>query len=204
VIASLPHSAVADIGGWPTFISGLIIGALTILTPVAVAWRQRIVQLRDHDAECAQEETRRREQDAREARLARREQWQAEHDAIQNLLEHCEELAYHVRHEGPCTGAQLADLGMATLRMDSERLADRGMPRLREPLLHLVDNLDRLFQQATNDPAEMTVARSSGQVIHRVTVREIQRGAILQDRAERDLTSQITSTWQILRLEWGA
>ena len=204
VEASPQHAAAAGgIGGWPAFVSGIAIGALAIITAIVIAWRQRVIQLRDRAAERAQEDARRQERDAREAKITRREVWQSEYDAIQKLLECCEELAYHVRHEGPCTVTGFAGLGVATLRMNSERLAERGVPRLRDPLLHLAGNLDLLVQHAAADETDPTTVHANGQLLDPVHLHHIQRMAIRQDRAERELAGQISSTWQALRTEWG-
>lgn len=151
-----------------------------------------------------EESARQQEQDAREAKVARREIWRAEYDAIQKLLECCEELAYHVRREGPCTAADFVVLDVATLRMNSERLAERGVPRLRDPLLQLAGNLDRLVQHATIDEVTLKVGDAHERVLGRVHLHDMQRTSILQDRAERELAGHIASTWQILRMEWGA
>jgi hypothetical protein len=177
--------------------------ALAIITAIMIAWRQRVIQLRDRAAERAQEDARREERDAREAKIARREIWRAEYDAIQKLLECCEELAYHVRYEGPCTAAGSACHDVATLRMNSDRLAERGVPRLRDPLLQLARNLDRLVQHAAADGITITASYPQGQATDSLDLHAIQRTAILQDRAERELAGQIASTWTALRTEWG-
>lgn len=186
--ASLQHHAASNgIAGWLAFISGALIGALAIVAAIVIAWRQRVIQLRDRAADRAKEAARQQERDARDARVARRERWRAEYDAIQQLLERCEELAYHVRHEGPCTAADFAVLGVATLRMNSERLAERGVPRLRDPLLQLAGNLDRLVQHTSEDEITLAVGNAHGRVLDRVHLHDMQ-----------------PSTWQILRMEWGS
>lgn len=204
VTVSHQHSAASGgIPGWLEFISGALIGALTIVSAIVIAWWQRVIELRDRAADRAEEAARQQELDAREAKVARREMWRAEYDAIQKLLECCEELAYHVRHEGPCTAAEFAVFGVATLRMNSERLAERNVPRLRDPLLQLAGNLDRLVQQAIMDEITLALGNGHGRVLDRVHLHDMQRTGILQDRAERELAVHIASTWQLLRTEWG-
>jgi hypothetical protein len=88
--------------------------------------------------------------------------------------------------------------------MDSERLAERGVPRLRGPLLQLADDLDRLVQHAAADETAPMAVHADGQVLGRVHLHDVQRTAILQDRAERELAGQVGSTWQALRTEWGS
>jgi hypothetical protein len=44
---------------------------------------------------------------------------------------------------------------------------------------------------------------ANGQLLDPVHLHHIQRMAIRQDRAERELAGQISSTWQALRTEWG-
>jgi uncharacterized membrane protein len=68
--------------GWLTFISGVVIGALIIVTAVVIAWRQRVIQLRDRAADRDREDARQQEREAHEGRVARREIWRAEYEAI--------------------------------------------------------------------------------------------------------------------------
>jgi hypothetical protein len=202
VTGGLQLAATGDVvSGWPTFVSGIAIGALTIAAAIAIAWWQRVIQLRDRAAERAGQEALHEERTARQVKVARREVWQADYHAIRNLLECCEELSYHVRHEGPLTATEFAAHGVASLRMNSERLAQRGVPGLRELLVLLAHDLDGLIQHAavenalTTGPAHDSLDRSQ--------LHSIQRSAVLQDRAERELAGQITATWLALRSEWG-
>ena len=130
--------------------------------------------------------------------------WQAEYDAIRSLLESSEELAYRVRNDGPYTAADFNALDVATFRMNAERLAERGVARLRDPLLRLAGTATALTQNAVSDQAALMAAYAQDQVPKDMQVHIIQRQAILQDRIARDLAEQITSTWQALRAEWGS
>jgi hypothetical protein len=193
----------AGIDGWPTFVSGVVVGALTIISAVVIAWRQRVSQVRDQEVDRAREELREHEHEIYEEKLSKREAWRTDYEATQRLLEHCEELAYHVRHEGPCTKNDLADLGAATLRMNSERLAARGLPQLREPLLRLTRDLDCLAQNAVSDHLALNSSQPSSHALDPVRLHDVQRIAILQDRAAQDLAAHIASNWPVLRDEWG-
>jgi hypothetical protein len=180
---------------WPTFVSGVVVGALSIATAVGIAWWQRVVQVHDRIADRESEATREREQ---AARVKRREVWGADYLDIRALLERGEEIAYRVRRDGRCTASDFDVLGVATLRMDSERLAGRGMQRLREPLLLLASKADELFRTAVQEHAALAAELSPTRLYH------AQRLAVLQDRAARDVTEQIALAWRILREEWGS
>lgn len=180
---------------WPTFVSGVVIGALSIAAAVGIAWWQRVIQVRDRNADRESEGAREREQ---ATRGERREVWRADYLDIRALLERGEEIAYRVRRDGPCTAADFNVLGVATLRMDSERLAGRGVQRLREPLLMLASKADELFRNAVQEHATLA-AEPGGTWLHHA-----QRLAVLQDRAARDVTEQVALAWQTLREEWGS
>lgn len=191
-----------DLSGLPNFVSGIVTGALTMVLMVMIARWQRVFELRDRAADRAVEEALRQERGAHEAKVARREVWRADYNAIHGLLESCEELAYHVRHDGPLTQAGFEAQNVASLRMKVERLAERGVPGLREPLANLANSLDLLVQCAAIESASMTVP-THGPVLGR-NLHEMQRTAILQDRAEHVLTERITVAWAVLRTEWGS
>lgn len=189
--------------GWPAFASVVILGALAIVVAVVIAWRQRVIQLRDRAADRDRENARQREREEYEERLAQREMRRAEYDEILKLLEHGEDLAYRVRNDGPCTAADFSALDVATFRMNAERLADRGVEGLRDPLLLLASTATVLTQNAVPDQAALMTAYAQGQVPKDMQLHVVQRQAILQDRTARDLTEQITATWHALRAEWG-
>jgi hypothetical protein len=164
-----------------TFVTGLVIGVLTIAAAVAIALWQRIIQLHDRAAEREQENARRREQAAHEARISRRQAWQAEYEDIRKLLDCGETLAYRIRHDGPYDAARLAVLDIATFRMNAERLAERGVDQLRDPLLQLARKADELAQHAVPDETGLTVALSRSEVPHGMELHRVQRLAVLQD-----------------------
>jgi hypothetical protein len=179
-----------------TFVTGLVIGVLTIAAAVAIALWQRIIQLHDRAAEREQENARRREQAAHEARISRRQAWQAEYEDIRKLLDCGETLAYRIRHDGPYDAARLAVLDIATFRMNADQL--------RDPLLQLARKADELAQHAVPDETGLTVALSRSEVPHGMELHRVQRLAVLQDRAAQDLAHQIASAWRVLREEWGS
>jgi hypothetical protein len=190
--------------GLLTFVTGLIIGVLTIAVAVAIALWQRIIQLHDRAAEREQENARRREQAAHEARISRRQAWQAEYEDIRKLLDCGETLAYRVRHDGPYDVARMAVLDIATFRMNAERLAERGVVQLRDPLLQLARKADELAQCAIPDEIGLTVALSRSEMSNGMDLHRVARLAVLQDRAAQDLAHQIASAWRVLREEWGS
>jgi hypothetical protein len=102
------------------------------------------------------------------------------------------------------TGAGSSALDVATFRMNAERLADRGVERLRDPLLLLASTAAELTENTVPDQAALTTAYLQDQVPKDMHLHVIQRQAVLQDRTARDLTEQIASTWHTLRAEWGS
>lgn len=203
---SSSHLAAAGAGsipGWVAFASGVILGALAIVVAVVIAWRQRVIQLRDRAADRDLENARQREHQAYEERVAQREMWRAEYEAIRKLLECGEELAYRVRNDGPYTEADFNARDVATFRMNAERLADRGVDRLRDPLLRLATTAALLTQNAVPDQTALMMAYARDQAPRDISWHVIQRQAILQDRTARDLAEQIAAAWQALRAEWG-
>ena len=199
----LAASGAGSTAGWLAFASGVILGALAIVVAVVIAWRQRVIQLRDRAADRDLESARQQDREAHEERVAQREMWRAEYDAVRKLLECGEELAYRVRNDGPYTAANFSALDVATFRMNAERLADRGVEGLRDPLLLLASTATVLTQSAVPDQAALMTAYAQGQVPKDMQLHVVQRQAILQDRTARDLTEQITATWHALRAEWG-
>jgi hypothetical protein len=202
--AHLAASGVGSTIGWLAFASGVILGALAIVVAVVIAWRQRVIQLRDRAADRDLETARQLEHEAHKERVAHREMWRAEYHEIRELLECGEKLAYRVRNDGPCSAADFNTLDVATFRMNAERLADRGIERLRDPLLLLASTATELTQNAAPDQAALITAYAQDQVPKDMQLHVIQRQAILQDRTARDLTEQIASTWHALRAEWGS
>jgi hypothetical protein len=170
--------------GWLTFTVGVITGASGTVAPVLVAWRQRVIQIRDRTADHEEVRVRELERQEREAKIRRREQWQPEYDAIRKHLDCGETLAYDVLLRGPFTKAEFDALDAVTLRMNSEILANRDVVRLCEPLLELARLFDALVENAVLEEASL-------------------RRAVLQDRAARDLVDLIKNSRRILRTEWG-
>jgi uncharacterized membrane protein len=203
-ILHLAATGAGSTAGWLAFASGVLLGALAIVAAVVIAWRQRVIQLRDRAADRDLESARQREHQADKERIAQREVWRAEYDAIRKLLECGEELAYRVRNDGPYTAAGFNTLDVATFRMNAERLADRGVERLRDPLLRLASTAATLTQSAVPDQAALMRAYAQDEVPKDMQLHVVQRQAILQDRTARDLTEQIASTWHALRTEWGS
>ena len=187
---------------WPTIVPGAV-GVLGIVVAVMVAWRQRVIQLRDRAAEREQQEARRAERQAHEARIARREMWRAEYQQIRALLENGEVLAYQVRNNGPFTARGLAALDVATFRMNAERLAARGVEQLRAPLLGLATLADEFARCAVPEEEALVAGYARGQVPDEWGLHRVQRLAVGQDRTARDLADQVAAAWQVLRAEWG-
>ena len=104
--------------GWLTFTVGAITGASGIVVPVLVAWRQRVIQIRDRTADHEEGRVRELEREEREAKIRRRGQWQPEYDAIRKHLDCGETLAYDVLLRGPFTTAEFDALDVTTLRMN--------------------------------------------------------------------------------------
>jgi hypothetical protein len=189
--------------GWLVFISGLTIGALTIATAVSIAWWQRVIAIRDRAEERKQDAARQQEHSTLEAKINRREAWQAEYEYTRKILECGEEITYRVRHDGPYTAAGFAALDTATFRMNCERLAERGMERLRDPLLQLAHKADELTLNAVPEEAILVAAFADGHAPDGKELHSVQRLAILQDRVAQDLADQISIAWKVLRDEWG-
>jgi hypothetical protein len=188
-------------GGWLTLASGVAIGALSIVVAIRIAWWQRLTGLRDRAAEREQELTRERERVAQEEKMARREVWRAEYEDIRNVLDSGEILVYRSRHDGPYTATEFAALDIAAYRMKCERLAERGVKRMRKPLLQIARKAGELTQNALPEEAELALSFAKGHIPGDVGLRDVQRLAINQDRAARDLADLIASAWKILRDE---
>jgi hypothetical protein len=205
-VADAP-SGITD-GDWLVFIAGIVIGALTIVVPILIAWRQRIFETRTRAARRHAKEQRHRTEQQQEARLARREVWRAEYEEIRELFKLGEDIAYHVRNHGPYQAAELTDLRLHEFIMKAEQLASRGVDALREPLLKLAALGGQIAQATVPDAIELAaihgaVGHASGgakpakpHAAHRLAVR--------QDRAARELADEIGQGWQTLRLEWGS
>jgi hypothetical protein len=193
----------SDVVDWLTFAVGAITGALGIAVPVLIAWRQRVAQIRDRAADREQDRRRELENQEREAKIGRREQWQPEYDAIRKHLECGETLAYHVLFHGPFTMAEFEALDVATLRMNAEILADRGVDRMSEPLLALADLVDMLVQNAVPEEVALVTQHGQNGPPDYATAKISLRHAVIQGRASRDLAELIKDARRILRTEWG-
>lgn len=182
------HIAAAGATGnseWLTSLPGAAIGALGI----AIAWRQRVIQRRDHEAERREEDARRQEHTANEAKIAKREGWRPEYIGIRNLLDRAQKLYFSVRDHGPHTLAEFGKLDVETLRLDCETLARLSMESLHDALLQLKNKIEVLVQNAIPEGNSLT--------------RDDVRVAALQERAAQELDAQIAMVWQVLREEWG-
>jgi hypothetical protein len=182
---------------WLTFAGGLVIGALTIVASVAIARWQRVTQLRDRAAARQLERQREREREEHDEKIAGREKWQPEYQEIRQCLDDGEKLAYSVLDNGPCTLAELEALDRAAFAIRSKILAQRGIERLRDPLLGLAGRAEELRQHAM--PDEVAADRLPDGVQYRTLLRE----AILQDRAATCLAADIRAARQVLREECG-
>jgi hypothetical protein len=91
---------------WLTFAEGVVLGAFTITASVVIAWRQRVIQVRDRVAERQQERARELKRQEHEAKIVRREKWQPEYEAIRRHLDCGETLAYRVLLNGPYTTSE--------------------------------------------------------------------------------------------------
>jgi hypothetical protein len=189
--------------GWLTFTVGVITGASGIVVPVLIAWRQRVIQIRDRTADHKEGRIRELEREEREAKIRRRGQWQPEYDAIRKHLDCGETLAYDVLLRGPFTTAEFDALDVTTLRMNSEILANRDVERMREPLLELAELIDDLVQNAVLDEVSLVALSGQTRPPDYPTTRDTFRHAVLQDRAARDLAELIKNARRILRTEWG-
>jgi hypothetical protein len=203
-ITHITNAGSSGPGGWLTLASEVVIGALSIAAAIGVAWWQRLIWLRDRATEREQELTRERERAAHEEKMARREAWQAEYEDIRKLLDSGEMLAYWARHDGPYTATEFTALSVATFRMNCDRLAERGVERMREPLIKIARKAHELMQNAVPEEADLALSFVKGYVPGDIGLRDVQRLAINQDRAARDLADMIASAWKILRDEWGS
>ena len=188
---------------WLTFAEGAVIGALTIAVSVVIAWRQRVIQVRDHGIDRQRQRARELERQEHGAKIARREKWQPEYEAIREHLDCGETLAYRVLLNGPYTTSEFDALDAATLRMNSEILAARGVERLHELLLTLASLVDDLMRNALPDQAALVATDGQNSLPDRAQPRGPLRLAVLQDRAARDLAELIKTARQALRSEWG-
>jgi hypothetical protein len=209
---SLAHAAshyFAASGGsgaiaWLTFAEGIVIGALTIIAALAIAWRQRVIQVRDRAADREREDIRRREADERGTKLERREKWRGEYEAIGKILDRGETLAYRVLREGPYTTVGFSKANAADIGMECEMLANRGLDRLRDLLLDLAKTVDRLMQGAVPSTVAPTATGMHGEVSpDDVHLHYALRLAVAQDRTAHDLAEMTNSAREALRAEWG-
>lgn len=188
---------------WLTFAAGVAIGAFTIATSVLIAWRQRVIQLRDLVAERQRERAVEQERQEHEAKIARREKWQPEYQAIRTHLDCGDTIAYRVLLSGPYTTSEFDALDIATFRMNSEILAARGVERLRLRLLALATLADEMLGNALPDQTALATAHGQYLTSDSAQPRSPLRLAVLQDRGARDLAELIKATRQDLRTEWG-
>jgi hypothetical protein len=182
---------------WLMFAEGAVVGGLTIIATIVIAWRQRVIQLRDRTGERELERQRVEHQNKIEGRA----KWQPEYDEIRQCLDYGETLAYRVLDTGPCSTSELDDLGLTTLAIKCKILAERGIERLRNPLLKLADLTADLRRHAVAEGDFTTVgAYSHGSNDPR---KNLLRAAVAQDRAAREIADQIKFARRMLREEWG-
>lgn len=209
---ALPNTGGVDLalsgvtnGDWLVLVSGILIGVLTIGVAVAIAWWQRLIQLRDRSADRAEQRQRELSERERQQRLADRDAWEAEYLEIRELLKLGERVAYQVVHEGPYIADELTGLGVARFRMEADQLASRCPQALHAPLLSLAKRAELLTQSAVPDPHTIEAAYATGgPVPARLGVRAGQLLAIQQDRAARELGEEVGIAWKVLRDEWGS
>jgi hypothetical protein len=188
---------------WLTFAEGVVLGALSIAAAIMIAWRQRVFQLRDRDSERQRERALELERREREARIARREKWQPEYEAIRKHLDCGETLAFRVLLNGPYTHAEFDALDVATFRINSEILAVRGVERLHGQLQTIASRVDDLVSNAVPDQAALVAANGLNSLPHGTQLTSLLRLAVIQDRTARDLAGLIKTARQDLRMEWG-
>jgi hypothetical protein len=188
---------------WLTFAEGVTIGALTIATSVVIAWKQRVIQVRDLAAERQRERAGELERQEREAKVARREELQPEYQAIRKHLDNGDTIAYRVLLNGPYTTSDFDALDVATFRMNSEILAARGVEHLRVQLQALASSIEELVGHALPDQTALATANGQHRMPNSVHATSLLRLAVLQDRAAHDLAELIKTIRQDLRSEWG-
>lgn len=189
---------------WLTFTEGVVIGALTIAVSVVIAWRQRVIQVRDRTEERQRERASELERQEHAAKIARREKWQPEYQAIRAHLDCGDAIAYRVLRNGPFTTTGFDVLDVATFRINSDILAARGVERLRTQLLDLASKVDELVSHALpDDHAVLVTANEQYRALDSPQTKTPLRMAVLQDRAARDLVDLVKATRQDLRTEWG-
>jgi hypothetical protein len=190
---------VDSIVAWLTFTAGIVIGALTIAATILVAWQQRVIQLHDRARDRESRQVRMLERREHQERVAKREQWRPDYEAIRKHLDRGETLAYRVLHEGPFTTSEFKALDVATFRMKSEILAGRGVDNFGGALLALACKVDDLTLNAIAD----RFVPSGVNVLDPAVSHALLRRAALQDRAARDLAELIRIMRDLLRKEWG-
>jgi hypothetical protein len=187
---------------WLTFAEGTGVGATAILTSIAIAWRQRIFQLRDRAADRGRYMEHLRELEEHESRITRRERWEPECDEIRQCLDCGEKLAYHILNNGPCTSSELEKLGIDTFIMKCSILSERGIRNLQNPLIEITNLATEIQKHAelvsdtvTTDSCE----RAPGPLVNR----SLLRSAIFQDRSANRLAEEIKAARRVMRSEWG-
>ncbi len=188
---------------WLTFAAGVAIGALTIATSVVIAWRQRVIQVRDLAAQRQEERAAELQRQEHAAKIERREKWQPEYQAIRKHLDCGDTLAYRVLLNGPYTTGEFDALDVATFRMNSEILAARGVEGLHKQLLGLASLVEEMVGHALPDQTALANANGQSHTSGDARARSLLRAAVLQDRCARNLAEQIKATRQDLRAEWG-
>jgi hypothetical protein len=208
-IAEAASHGIAN-GDWLSLATGVLVGMCAMALAILIAWRQRVIQVRDRSADQAarqaeQEQLEGAERD-RQARLSRRDVWRAEYEEDRELLRLGEDIAYQVCNRGPFTAVGLRSLRLDEFIMEAEQLADRGVESLRGPLLKLA-GLGQHLSQVAVPPDEEAVTRYAGSGEHdgvsaQLPPHALQRLAVSQDRIARELAEEITAAWPILRAEW--
>jgi hypothetical protein len=193
-------------GHWLTFSGGVLVGGLSIAATIGIAWRQRIIEIRDRTADRTAKEQRDREERDRQARILNRELWADEHRDIRELLNLGETIIIKVIAKGPCTAAELATLQLDEFKTKAVQLSGWGVEALREPLLELADLAERLIGNAVPEPTEVIAAYSTasgGTVPEDMHPRAGWNIAISQNDVARELRTKIAAARVTLKTEWG-
>ena len=190
------HTATGGFGvtDWLNLGVGITIGVLTAGIAIVIAWRQRVIQVRDRRAD--RDQQRRLLDAARQVRerVERRDRWRAEYEETRALLKLGEDIAYRVREYGPLHSDELASLRLDEFTMKAEQLAERGLEALSAPLMKLAAT-SRQISATASPEYELTPGR---QVSLTRIPSTVLRQAIQQDRTARQLASEINLAWQAL------
>jgi hypothetical protein len=188
---------------WLMFAEGAVVGGFTIVASVVIAFWQRLIQLHDRAADRKRERERDRERTERQSKIERRERWQPEYEEIRHWLDGGETRAYRVLDTGPYTTSELDAQGVTTFIIKYKILSERGIERLRNPLLELANRTADLQRHAMSGEEARVAIGTDGRTSDASQPRRLLREAVLQDRAAHGIADQIKAARQVLREEWG-